>query len=223
AEGHRDRRGQGRALRAERLRPAPGDPVHPGLPMIVSVIVAASANEVIGDGGTLPWHLPGDLRRFRALTTGHVVVMGRLTYQSILDRLGHPPTGRTSILGSRPLRDPGDPGEVLVAASVPAALALAERLAAEAGDEEFFVIGGESVYRDALPLADRVYLTRVHGEVPGDRAMPDGWLAGFEVAARDDDAGAQGPLRYSFLDYRRAARGACSASRTAVRRSRRAE
>jgi len=173
--------------------------------MIVSVIVAASANEVIGDGGALPWHLPGDLRRFRALTTGHVVVMGRLTYQSILDRLGRPLTGRTSIVVSRTLGDPGYP-EVLVAASVPAALALAERLAAEAGDEEFFVIGGESVYRDALPLADRVYLTRVHGEVPGDRAMPDGWLAGFEVTARDDDAGAQGPLRYSFLDYRRAAR-----------------
>src|SRR5262249_61759768 len=74
----------------------------------------------------------------------------------------------------------------------------------------------EWVYRDALPLADRVYLTRVHGEVPGDRAMPDGWLAGFEVTARDDDAGAQGPLRFSFLDYRRAARGACTASRTSV-------
>jgi dihydrofolate reductase len=171
----------------------------------VSLIVAASANEVIGDGGALPWHLPGDLRRFRALTTGHVVVMGRLTYQSILDRLGHPLTGRTSIVVSRTLAEPGYP-EVVVAASIPEALALAERLAAEAGDEEFFVIGGESVYRHALPLADRVYLTRVHGEVPGDRAMPDGWLAGFEVAGRDDDAGAQGPLRYSFLDYRRAAR-----------------
>ena len=63
------------------------------------------------------------------------------------------------------------------------------------GTREFFVIGGESVYRDALPLADRVYLTRVHGEVTGDRAMPDGWLAGFELAGRDDEAGAQGPLR----------------------------
>jgi dihydrofolate reductase len=83
---------------------------------------------------------------------------------------------------------------------------LAGRLAAEAGDGEFFVIGGESVYRDTLPLADRVYLTRVHGEVDGDRAMPDGWLAGFELAARDDDAGAAGPLRYSFLDYRRTER-----------------
>jgi dihydrofolate reductase len=173
--------------------------------MIVALVVAASANEVVGADGALPWHLPGDLRRFRELTTGHVVVMGRLTYQSILDRLGHPLTGRTSVVVSRTLGDPGHP-EVQVAASVPEALALAGRLAAEAGDTEFFVIGGESVYRDALPVADRVYLTRVHAEVEGDRAMPRGWLAGFELAGRDDEAGAQGPLRYSFLDYQRAAR-----------------
>ena len=173
--------------------------------MIVSLVVAASANEVIGDGGVLPWHLPGDLRRFRALTTGHVVVMGRLTYQSILARLGHPLTGRTSVVVSRTLGETGYP-EVLVARSLPEALALAEELTAEAGDSEFFVIGGESVYRDVLPHADRVYLTRVHGEVAGDRAMPDGWLAEFELADRDDEAGAQGPLPYSFLHYRRAAR-----------------
>jgi len=173
--------------------------------MIVSLVVAASANEVIGAEGALPWHLPGDLRRFRELTTGHVVVMGRLTYESILDRLGHPLTGRTSVVVSRTLGETGYPG-VHVARSLPEALALAEALAAEAGDGEFFVIGGESVYRDVLPLADRVYLTRVHGEVAGDRAMPDGWLAGFELAVRDDEAGAQGPLAYSFLDYRRAPR-----------------
>ena len=173
--------------------------------MIVSLIVAASANEVIGADGALPWHLPGDLRRFRALTDGHVVVMGRLTYQSILDRLGHPLTGRTSVVVSRTLDDPGYPG-VLVARSVPEALALAGRLAAEAGDAEFFVAGGVSVYLEALPAADRVYLTRVHGEVAGDVAMPAGWLAGFELAGRDDETGAQGHLPYSWLDYRRAAR-----------------
>jgi dihydrofolate reductase len=173
--------------------------------MIVSLVVAASANEVIGADGALPWYLPGDLRRFRELTTGHVVVMGRLTYESILARLGHPLTGRVSVVVSRTLGDPGYP-EVLVASSVPEALALAEGLADEAGDAEFFVIGGEAVYRDALPHADRVYLTRVHGEVAGDVSMPEGWLAGFELAARDDEAGAEGPLRYSFLDYHRAAR-----------------
>ena len=171
----------------------------------MSLVVAAAANEVIGADGALPWHLPGDLRRFRALTTGHVVVMGRLTYQSILDRLGHPLTGRTSVVVSRTLGETGYP-EVRVARSLPEALALAEELTAEAGDSEFFVIGGESVYRDVLPHADRVYLTRVHSEVAGDRAMPDGWLAEFELADRDHEAGAQGPLPYSFLHYRRAAR-----------------
>lgn len=173
--------------------------------MIVSAVVAAAANEVIGANGALPWYLPGDLRRFRGLTTGHVVLMGRLTYQSILDRLGHPLTGRTSVVVSRTLAGPLPPG-VLVARSVPEAMALAGRLAAEAGDTEFFVIGGESVFREVLPVTDRVYLTRVHSEVAGDRAMPEGWLAGFDLVARDDEAGAQGPLRYSFLDYRRAPR-----------------
>jgi dihydrofolate reductase len=159
-----------------------------------------------------------------------VVVMGRLTYESILDRLGHPLTGRTSVVVSRTMGDPGYPS-VRVAGSVPEALALAERLAAAAGDTEFFVIGGESVYRDALPRADRVYLTRVHHEVPGDVAMPAGWLAGFELDDRADPAGegaaaagrqdragegaaaagrqdpaAGDPLRYTFLDYRRPAR-----------------
>jgi len=173
--------------------------------VIVSLIVAASVNECIGADGALPWYLPGDLRRFRELTTGHVVVMGRLTYESILARLGHPLAGRTSVVVSGTLGETGDPA-VRVARSVPEALALAERLAAMRGDSEFFVIGGESVFRDALPRADRVYLTRVHGQVAGDRFMPGGWLAGFELAARDDEAGAEGPLRYSFLDYQRAAR-----------------
>jgi dihydrofolate reductase len=172
--------------------------------VIVSLVLAAAANEVIGADGALPWHLPGDLRRFRALTRGHVVVMGRLTYESILARLGHPLTGRTSVVVSRTLGDTGYPS-VHVAGSVPEALALAERLAEAAGDPEFFVIGGRSVYRDALPRADRVYLTRVHHEVPGDVAMPAGWLAGFELAAQEDAAG-EDPLRYSFLDYRRPAR-----------------
>ena len=173
--------------------------------MIVSLVVAASANEVIGADGALPWHLPGDLRRFRELTTGHVVVMGRLTYQSILDRLGHPLTGRTSVVVSRTLGDPGYPG-VRVARSLPEALALAGRSRPRPGTASSSSSAGSRSTGTSLPLTDRVYLTRVHGEVAGDRAMPGGWLAGFELAGRDDEAGAQGPLPYSFLDYRRAAR-----------------
>ncbi len=219
--------------------------------MTASLIVAAAANEVIGRGGALPWHLPADLRRFRALTTGHVVVMGRLTHESIVDRLGHPLAGRTSIVISRTMRGPGtelagaahrtgtglagtgrsagtglagtglaDPGRsagtgltgsphstgedrVLVVHSLESALAAAASIGAPAGSDEFFIIGGESVYRQALPAVDKIYLTRVHAEVSGDCRMPDDWLAGFELASREDAADPGSGTRYSFLGYRR--------------------
>jgi dihydrofolate reductase len=219
--------------------------------MTASLIVAAAANEVIGRGGALPWHLPADLRRFRALTTGHVVVMGRLTHESIVDRLGHPLAGRTSIVVSRTMRGPGtelagaahragtglagtgrsagtglagtglaDPGRsagtglagsphstgedrVLVVHSLESALAAAASIGAPAGSDEFFIIGGESVYRQALPAVDKIYLTRVHAEVSGDCRMPDDWLAGFELASREDAADPGSGTRYSFLGYRR--------------------
>jgi dihydrofolate reductase len=205
--------------------------------MTASLIVAAAANEVIGRGGALPWHLPADLRRFRALTTGHVVVMGRLTHESIVDRLGHPLADRTSIVVSRTMRGPGTElagtgpsaetglagtgpsaetglagsphstgeGRVLVVDSLESALVAAASIGAPADSDEFFIIGGESVYRQALPSVDKVYLTRVHAEVSGDRRMPDDWLAGFELASREDAADPGSGTRYSFLSYRRIA------------------
>ena len=181
--------------------------------MTVSLIVAAAANEVIGRDGTLPWHLPADLRRFRALTTGHVVVMGRLTHESIVRRLGHPLANRTSIVVSRTLPDTGTrptgplpaagDGQVMVVDSMESALAAAAGISALAGSGEFFVIGGESVYRQALPSVDRIYLTRVHAAVSGDRCMPADWLDGFELASQEDTADPDSGTRYSFLDYRR--------------------
>lgn len=171
--------------------------------MNTSIIVAAAANDVIGANGTLPWHLPGDMRRFRAITTGHVVVMGRVTHESILDRLGHPLANRTSIVVSRTLRDAGD-DRVLLATSLESALSAAASIGALAGSREFFVIGGESVYRQALPSADRIYLTRVHKAVTGDRCMPADWLAGFDLVAHDDVTDPESLTRYSFLDYQRA-------------------
>jgi dihydrofolate reductase len=167
-----------------------------------SIIVAAAANEVIGRDGALPWHLPGDMRRFRALTTGHVVVMGRLTHESILNRLGHPLADRTSIVVSRTQRE-ADGDRVLYATSLESALAAAASIGALAGSGEFFVIGGESVYRQALPVVDRIYLTRVHKTVTGDRRMPAGWLTGFELASQEDMTDPESQIGYSFLDYRR--------------------
>ncbi len=188
--------------------------------MIVSLLVAASANEVIGRDGALPWHLPADMRRFRALTTGHVVVLGRLTHESIVARLGKPLPGRTSVVVSRamggggpgpgsgagPGGTPADGGQVRWAGSVESALGLAETIAASAGDQEFFVGGGVSIYRDTLPAADRVYLTRVHQVVDGDRSMPAGWLDGFELVRREPARDPGTPLAYDWLDYERARR-----------------
>jgi dihydrofolate reductase len=163
--------------------------------VIVSVSVAAAANEVIGHDGELPWHLPEDLRRFRRLTAGHAVVLGRVTHESILARLGRPLPGRTSVVVSSRPAPAGAPDGVIWAGSVPEAMTAA-RAAETAG--EVFVLGGASVYAQALPLAGRVYLTRLHRDVAGDTRMPPGWLAGFRLESRDDRPGG-----YSFLIYRR--------------------
>ncbi len=171
--------------------------------MITSLIVAAAANEVIGDRGDLPWYLPADLRRFRAITTGHVVVTGRVNQDSMVARLGRPLPGRITVVVSRTV-PAGRDGDVLHVPSLAAALTAAAELTAQAGRDEFFVIGGASVYEQALPSVNRVYLTRVHREVPGDRAMPAGWLAGFELAGREDTAQEGERPGYSWLDYRRA-------------------
>lgn len=170
--------------------------------MITSLIVAAAANEVIGDRGDLPWHLPDDLRRFRALTIGHVVVTGRVNQDSMVARLGRPLPGRITVVISRTV-PPGRDGDVLHVPSLTAALTAAADLTGQAGREEFFVIGGARVYEQALPSVERVYLTRVHREVPGDRAMPPGWLAGFELTRREERAPGGGRPGYSWLDYRR--------------------
>jgi dihydrofolate reductase len=184
--------------------------------------VAASENDVIGRDGALPWRLPKDARRFRELTTGHVVVMGRVTYDSIVAALGRPLPDRASIVvtraggvtGATPAQPgsgaPGaagtqpSGGQVLRAGSLASALEEARRIAAAAGDDELFVAGGVSIYCDVLPLADRIYLTRVHHVVEGDRSMPPGWLAGFDLVRREDVTDPKSHLRYSFLDYERA-------------------
>ena len=195
-----------------------------GRPVTTSLIVAAAANDVIGAGGALPWHLPEDLRRFRRLTAGHAVVLGRVTHESIVARLGRALPGRTSVVvssrggpGSVPGSVPGGGGaadgtQVAWARSVAEALAAAraaEAIAAAgaaeagtaAGGGEVFVLGGASVYEQALPEVDRVYLTRVHREVAGDTSMPAGWLDGFTLVRRDERPGADGG--FAFLEYER--------------------
>lgn len=130
--------------------------------MIVSLIAAVAENGTIGRDGTLPWSLPADLRHFKALTTGHHVVMGRRTHDSIGRAL---PDRVNLVLTSRP--DTIAPGCRPVA-SLDEALAIARA----AGESETFVIGGAALYALALPFAQRVHLTRVAAVVDGDVFFP---------------------------------------------------
>ncbi len=130
--------------------------------MEIALVVAVADNGVIGHRGGLPWHLPGDLRRFRERTMGHHVVMGRLTSASI----GRPLPGRTNLVVSR------DRSVVVPGCTVVHSFDEAVSLAAAAGERELFVIGGSQLYREALPRADRIYWTEVHASPEGDVYFP---------------------------------------------------
>ena len=130
--------------------------------MIVAFVVAMAENGVIGRNGQLPWRMPTDLKRFRQLTLGKPVVMGRKTYESI----GKPLDGRDSIVITR--QKDFAPSGVHVADTVAGAVALGRELASRRGVDEVAVIGGAEVFRAALPLTQRVYLTLVHGRPEGD-------------------------------------------------------
>jgi len=172
----------------------------------VALIAAVADNGVIGKDGALPWRIPADLRWFRARTMGHHVVMGRKTWASI----GRPLAGRTNVVVSRnrDLYAGQDSMGCILVESLPAALAVA----AAAGDDEVFVIGGGELYREALPVADRIYLTRVHAEVDGDvRFPPLDPGAWFEVAREDH---LDEPLPFSFCVLERVAPARASVSGT---------
>ena len=162
--------------------------------MQISLIVAMSENNMIGAGGDLPWRLSADLRRFKKLTMGHHIVMGRKTYESI----GRPLPGRTMVVISRKSDYQAEFGHVVH--SVNAALEFART----AGDDEVFVIGGGEIYRQALPLVDRVYLTRVHAEVEGDTVFPAVDFANWTLVEKEEcDADGKNQFAHSFCIYNR--------------------
>ena len=161
---------------------------------LVSLVVAAAAGDVIGVDNRLPWHLPQDLRRFRDITLGKPIVMGRRTHESI----GRPLPGRRNIVLSR---RPGYAAEGCEAADgLDAALVLA-------GDaEEVMVIGGAALYREALPLAGRIYLTRLHRPFAGDTRFPSLDNVDWRAVEREDfPAGGERELGYSYLTLERRA------------------
>lgn len=166
--------------------------------MKLSLIVAAAQNNVIGRDNQLPWHLPQDLKYFKATTLGKPIIMGRKTFESI----GRPLPGRTNIVISRQSdwRAPG----VVVAQTIEQAIALGQQLRDDHQQPvaEVMVIGGAEIYRHTLAVADRVYLTRVHAEVEGDAYFPelpdDQWQKISEVPG-DADAS----VNHSFQIFER--------------------
>jgi dihydrofolate reductase len=161
--------------------------------MTVSIIVAMAANRVIGRDGGLPWRLRADLRRFKRLTMGHHLVVGRRTWQSI----GRALPGRTIVVLTR--REDYCPDGVTVARSMDEALALARG----AGETECFVGGGGEVYRAALEVADRLYLTLIHEGVDGDTYFPEWDRSAWREVRREDGTTGDEPFPFSFIDYER--------------------
>lgn len=162
--------------------------------MRLSIITAMAANRVIGVKNRLPWHLPEDLRHFKALTMGHHIVMGRKTYDSI----GKPLPGRTTIIVTRNM-DYAVPG-CLAVNSIEAALTVCH------GDSEIFFVGGAEIYSQVLPIADRIYLTEIKRDFPGDAHFPEFDLSQWSEASREKHTADGGePFEYHFVVYDRKA------------------
>ncbi|MDI1308584.1 MAG: dihydrofolate reductase [Methylotenera sp.] len=156
----------------------------------LSIIVAIANNQVIGVNNTLPWHLPEDLKRFRALTTGHHIIMGRKTYES----LGRLLPGRTTVIVTRN-KDYQLDG-ALIAHSLEAAIALCQ------DDDEVFLIGGAELYQDGLKLADKLYITEVNLTVDGDAFFPEFNLNLWQETSRESHISAQ-DLPFNYITYTR--------------------
>lgn len=159
---------------------------------MISLVVAAADNGVIGSKNGLPWKLPDEMKRFRTLTKGHAVVMGRKTWESI----GRPlPDRRLLVVTRDPAKLAGAPVEAFP--SFDAALAAA-------GEGEVFVAGGGEIYREALPRADRVYFTRVHATIEGDVTFPELSDAEWRETFREDHAADErNPYAFTFYTYER--------------------
>jgi dihydrofolate reductase len=160
--------------------------------MIISIIVAVDEGGGIGFQNKMPWHLPADLKRFKTLTMGHHLVMGRKTFQSI----GAPLPGRKTIILSR------NPDFRAETCQVVKSLHGAIRIAKRAGEKELFVIGGAAVYARALAQADHLYLTRVHSRQEADTFFPGindvDWIG---ICSQFHPADDKNPLPHTFIHY----------------------
>lgn len=162
--------------------------------MKLSLVWAMAQNRVIGRNNNLPWYLPEDLKYFKRITLGKPVIMGRKTFESI----GKPLPGRTNIVVTR---NPDFAVEgVKTVHSLEAARDLCESIGEIDGTDEAMVIGGAEIYGQAMPLADRLYLTEVHAEVEGDAWFPEFDRRDWQEVAREDfEAAGPNPYNYSFI------------------------
>lgn len=159
---------------------------------MIALVVAYGGNRVIGRDGGLPWHLPGDMKHFRELTAGGTVVMGRKTYESIPERFRPLPGRRNLVLTRNGFRDAGAETFPDLAAAL------------EAAGDDCFVIGGGETYRQALPLADRVYATVVEGDFEGDTFFPELPADEWELLEAGEPIGENGHV-FEFRTYARRA------------------
>ena len=157
----------------------------------LSLIAAVADNGIIGSNNALPWRLPEDLKRFRTLTMGHPVIMGRKTHESI----GRPLPGRRNIVVTRNRGFRAEGCEV--AESLQAAIA-----ACGPGCEEAFIIGGAQIYKEALPMARRAYLTEIRRSFEGDARFPDLDRLEWKETAREAHVSSEG-LAFDFAVYDR--------------------
>lgn len=158
---------------------------------VLSLIAAVAENGVIGNDNALPWHLPDDLKRFKAITMGHPVIMGRKTYESI----GRPLPGRRNIVISRNPEYMADGCET--ATSLPAAIA-----ACSGASDEVFVIGGAQIYAEAMPQARRLYLTEIRRAFEGNARFPAVDSTQWREVSRERFQTPEG-LKYDFAIYNR--------------------
>jgi len=161
---------------------------------VLKILVAFDENRVIGKNNTLIWHLPADLKRFKSLTTGHVIIMGRKTFESI----GKPLPNRTTIVISRQadLQIEG----VIIAHSVEEAILKAKSITRE----DIFIVGGAEIYALSLALADQILVTQLHDIFEGDAYFPEIPLASWEITEKErgvtDEKNA---YQYSYITYTR--------------------
>jgi dihydrofolate reductase len=158
--------------------------------MIVSLVAAAGNNNVIGGNNKLLWKMPDDMKFFMNLTTGHTVIMGRKTYESF----GRPLKNRRNIIVTR--------NENFTAEGCEVVHSLNEALALTTKDKEVFIIGGAEIYNQAMPVANKIYFTRIYGDFEGDSYFPyindKEWVL---TSVNEYPADAKNPYPFAFLEY----------------------